>query len=412
MLHVAAQCVRDCNTLLRRSCRTRRNAGARACSAAPASSRRCRGSTRSSDLDGGAARYPIITGDYAGDAALGVGARSTAGHAGRQADAGLHQARPVDRRRGARPARSPAGRRDPDPQASAAVDEGRGTRTSGTPASDGDIAAAAPRRDAAARWSRARTSPRSRDLDADGVPCRLYRPAGPEPGVVVHLHGGGFVFHDVEVHDAPARRLANRLGMAVLSVDYRRAARAPVPGGARRRRHGARLAAGTRAAAASTGPVVRARRQRRRQPRAGRRAAATRAVRRGWCCIYPFLDPTGGFDSYAAAADGFDPREAAWYWQQYAAGPTTSPTPTSRRCSPTGSARCRRRWSSPPSTTRCATRASELARRSPRPACAVEPTRYLGQVHGFWRHPELSRRRRGARSRQIAGFLDRRRRRL
>ena len=37
----------------------------------------------------------------------------------------------------------------------------------------------------------------------------------------MHVHGGGFVFHDVEVHDRPCRRLANRLGMAVLSVDYR-----------------------------------------------------------------------------------------------------------------------------------------------------------------------------------------------
>ena len=29
-----------------------------------------------------------------------------------------------------------------------------------------------------------------RDLDADGVPVRLYRPAGAGDAVVVHLHGG------------------------------------------------------------------------------------------------------------------------------------------------------------------------------------------------------------------------------
>src|SRR4051795_13421254 len=57
------------------------------------------------------------------------------------------------------------------------------------------------------------------DVDAGGVPCRLYTPTSPVPGVVVHLHGGGFVFHDVDVHDAGARRLANRAGMRVLSVD-------------------------------------------------------------------------------------------------------------------------------------------------------------------------------------------------
>ena len=61
-----------------------------------------------------------------------------------------------------------------------------------------------------------------RDLDAGGVPCRLYRPDGAAPGVVVHLHGGGFVFHDVDVHDNLARALVVRSGRAVLSVDYRR----------------------------------------------------------------------------------------------------------------------------------------------------------------------------------------------
>src|SRR5690606_18837715 len=61
------------------------------------------------------------------------------------------------------------------------------------------------------------------DLDADGVRCRLYRPAGVEPpGVLVYLHGGGFVFGDLETHDGQARRLANRTGLAVLAVDYRR----------------------------------------------------------------------------------------------------------------------------------------------------------------------------------------------
>src|SRR3954468_6229958 len=59
------------------------------------------------------------------------------------------------------------------------------------------------------------------DLDADGVRVRLYRPEGSDPGVLVPLHGGGFVFHDIDVHDRPCRRLANRLALPVLSVDYR-----------------------------------------------------------------------------------------------------------------------------------------------------------------------------------------------
>src|SRR4051812_35459920 len=57
------------------------------------------------------------------------------------------------------------------------------------------------------------------DLDVDGVPCRLYKPRDAVwPGVnglILHLHGGGFVFNDVEVHDAVCRRFANRAGLAV-----------------------------------------------------------------------------------------------------------------------------------------------------------------------------------------------------
>ena len=59
------------------------------------------------------------------------------------------------------------------------------------------------------------------EVDADGVRCRLYRPEG-ATGVVVFVHGGGFVFGDLDTHDAQSRRVANRTGMAVLAVDYRR----------------------------------------------------------------------------------------------------------------------------------------------------------------------------------------------
>ena len=56
--------------------------------------------------------------------------------------------------------------------------------------------------------------PRVEDVDAAGVPCRLYVPTEadrPVTGLVLHLHGGGFVLNDVEVHDNAARRLAEHL---------------------------------------------------------------------------------------------------------------------------------------------------------------------------------------------------------
>ena len=61
-----------------------------------------------------------------------------------------------------------------------------------------------------------------RDVDAVGVPCRLYRPSA-EPGVplVIYLHGGGWVVGDLDTHDHVCRTIASKAGMAVLSVDYR-----------------------------------------------------------------------------------------------------------------------------------------------------------------------------------------------
>ena len=73
--------------------------------------------------------------------------------------------------------------------------------------------------------------------------------------------------------------------------------------------------------------------------------------------------------SYRTAADGFDPAEAAWYWQQYAATPgrpdRPRPGPAALRPARHPAADPGRR---PPSTTRCATRASSSPGCSPRRA--------------------------------------------
>ena len=85
------------------------------------------------------------------------------------------------------------------PDARRAVDAGAGEVPVHDPAFD--IGAA--RREAREEAAREPREPveQVRDVDADGVPCRLYVPAGAAPGVVVHVHGGGFVLNDVEVHD-------------------------------------------------------------------------------------------------------------------------------------------------------------------------------------------------------------------
>lgn len=61
-----------------------------------------------------------------------------------------------------------------------------------------------------------------RDVSAGGVPSRLYRPnANTDLGLLVYYHGGGWVIGGLESHDLVCRSLANRMGHAVLSVDYR-----------------------------------------------------------------------------------------------------------------------------------------------------------------------------------------------
>jgi acetyl esterase len=66
------------------------------------------------------------------------------------------------------------------------------------------------------------------DVDAGGVPARLYtdRTGGP---ALLYAHGGGWVMGDLDTHDGLCRRLAAATGWAVLAVDYRRAPEHPYP---------------------------------------------------------------------------------------------------------------------------------------------------------------------------------------
>jgi acetyl esterase len=69
------------------------------------------------------------------------------------------------------------------------------------------------------------------DIDADGVPIRVYRPVETdEPSMaLVYFHGGGWVTGSIETHDGPARAFAKRAGIVVISVDYRLAPEHPFP---------------------------------------------------------------------------------------------------------------------------------------------------------------------------------------
>ncbi|MCW2266335.1 acetyl esterase [Gluconobacter cerinus] len=64
-------------------------------------------------------------------------------------------------------------------------------------------------------------------------PARLYRPRGTVSGVVLFLHGGGFVHCDTTSHHGICCRLAASSGAMVLSLDYRLAPEHRFPAGLR-----------------------------------------------------------------------------------------------------------------------------------------------------------------------------------
>ncbi|MGZ4449975.1 MAG: alpha/beta hydrolase [Nocardioides sp.] len=241
-----------------------------------------------------------------------------------------------------------------------------------------------------------------RDVDAGGVPCRLYVPEGAR-GVTVLVHGGGFVFHDVEVYDASARRLANRAGTAVLSVDYRRPPEARFPAAV----HDvdavlAWLEAHAEVEGLSGPTFVHG-------DSAGANLALVAALRHpgrfaAVVLVYPFLDPEARQASYRTEAHGMDAAEGEWYWQQYAA------TPADRLDPDLAPLRSDRLHTLPPTLIVTAEHdplrdeGEELVARLAELGVDVTGTRYLGQLHGFWRHHHVFPQAEPL-TWQVAGFL-------
>ena len=89
--------------------------------------------------------------------------------------------------------------------------------------------------------------------------------------------------------------------------------------------------------------------------------------------IYPVTDGTMTRPSIDANAEGYFLTKDTmdWFWEQYVgAGDRTRPAGVADAPARRGAARaCRRRSSSPPSTTRCATRARPTAPGSSGPGC-------------------------------------------
>ena len=64
-----------------------------------------------------------------------------------------------------------------------------------------------------------------------GIPARVFVPESPT-AVYLHVHGGGWVLGSAFQQDQPLSNMAERAGVAVVSVDYRLAPEHPYPAGA------------------------------------------------------------------------------------------------------------------------------------------------------------------------------------
>ena len=158
------------------------------------------------------------------------------------------------------------------------------------------------------------------DVDCDGVGGRLYRPDDRDDlGLLVFLHGGGWVIGNLDSHDNLCRILANSSGHAVLSVDYRLAPEHPFPAAlddavtATRWAHASaaslgcspdRLAIGGDSAGANLAIVV---------------AHLAAVPLRHQLLVYPVTDLTRSFPSYVDNANGpgLTAKGLDWFVEHY-----------------------------------------------------------------------------------------------
>lgn len=220
---------------------------------------------------------------------------------------------------------------------------------------------------------------RVENVDAGGVPSRLYVPAGARHALL-YLHGGGFVLGDLVSHDGIARRLAARTGWAVLLADYRLAPEHPWPAAA----EDAAAAADWLAGQGYDRLVVLG-------DSAGSALAIGEALRvpdrwAGQVQVYPFIDPAGttydsGLGDVALGVERCD-----MFWRMYLQGAGGDPAlHVLDRGDLVGQ---------PPTLVHVAERdvltptAHAYARRLHEAGVPVEVVVFPGVEHGFWRRTD------------------------
>jgi acetyl esterase len=229
-----------------------------------------------------------------------------------------------------------------------------------------------------------------RDVNADGVAARLYRPNDRKDlGLLVFYHGGGWVLGSMNTHDDVCRKLALAMGHAVLSVDYRLAPEFAFPeplndcivalrwahaNAAQLGIDANRIAVGGDSAGGNLAAVV---------------ANLQPVPLKFQMLIYPVTDATRSSQSYKDNGEGYRLTAAGmkWFCDHYVSG--SIGTPTDPRVSPLF-ADATTLASAPPAIVITAEydplrdEGEQYAHRLIEAGVACSLTRYYGQVHGFF----------------------------
>ena len=229
-----------------------------------------------------------------------------------------------------------------------------------------------------------------REVNADGVAARLYRPNDRKDlGLLVFYHGGGWVLGSMNTHDDVCRKLALAMGHAVLSVDYRLAPEFAFPeplndcivalrwahaNAAQLGIDATRIAVGGDSAGGNLAAVV---------------ANLQPVPLKFQMLIYPVTDATRSSQSYIDNGEGYRLTAAGmkWFCDHYLSG--SIGTPTDPRVSPLF-ADATTLASAPPAIVITAEydplrdEGEQYAHRLIEAGVACSLTRYYGQVHGFF----------------------------